>query len=154
MMYDVPYKSTNGEVRVKERALKLMKGSILISRYMEESIRNAFTQDNKGEIEGRTKLIFNNTIEFLLAQKIKMPYYYYVDASDDNRAFEIFGRLDDKTIKRITRQKNLTRPDRPTLFEVENIVWDVDTLDRDIFNAKELDPDLFNQILAVAEKQA
>ncbi len=130
-----------------------MKGSILISRYIEENIRSAFTQDKKGTIEGRTKIIFDNTIEFLMAQKVKMPYYYYIDASDENRVYEVFGRLGDKTIIRVTKQKNLTRSNRPTWYEIENIIWDVDTLDKDIFHANELNPDIFNQILTLAEKQ-
>ncbi len=151
MLYDVPYKSQDGEIRVKEYALKLMKGSILISRFIENGIRNAFTQDKKGEIEGRTKVIFDNTIEFLKAQKIKMPYYYYVDDSTDVLAYEVFGRLDDTTITRITRQEKLNKNAIPASYEIENIVWDADTLDRDIFNAKELNPAVFNEQLSIAE---
>lgn len=69
MMYDVPYKGKDTKIKITEHAFTLGLIGNATTEFIEDGIRSAFTGDKKGEIEGRTKEIFDNTIEFLRAHK-------------------------------------------------------------------------------------
>ncbi|MEJ7823318.1 MAG: hypothetical protein WKF85_13430, partial [Chitinophagaceae bacterium] len=90
MLYDIPFKTNEGEVRLPSHALRLFNKRILITEHYENGIESAFTQDNKGAIDGRTKVIFENTIEFLKAHRISFPFYYYLPSD----GVQSFGKLD------------------------------------------------------------
>jgi hypothetical protein len=146
MVYDIPFKTKDGkEIRLSGHALRLFLDRVLIIQYHQESIRRAFTQDNKGEIEGRTKTIFDNTIEFLKAHQINFPFYYHMAGTkSDSTANEIFGRLEEnythtiiKVIddgQKVNLNKSVTKFDR-------------DKSDRDFLEAEEISHEIFEEQL-------
>lgn len=67
MLYDVPYKNSKP---IKEYALKLIKGGPINAEALKNisnGISSSFTQDNKGELIGRAKEMYDNTVTFLAA---------------------------------------------------------------------------------------
>ncbi|OJW81375.1 MAG: hypothetical protein BGO69_13845 [Bacteroidetes bacterium 46-16] len=155
MPFDVPYKvkekGIEKEIKMPEIALRLEKGDLLITEYIEEGIKNAFTSDNKGLIEGRVKVIFDNTIEFLNAHKIKFPYCYYNDASTKDLAYEVFGKLEENyTHTIITKQQDLTEENNPIAYSKEIVQFDVQTSNRDFLNAKRISEDEYRTVFEAA----
>lgn len=144
MLYDVPYKTREGEeITQKEYALRLVKGRVLITKHMEEGIERAFTQDNKGNIAGRTKVIFDNTIEFLRAHRIKFPYFYHLDNSEGGSSKQIFGRLDEDYTHTTITMRKIT--DAPAVYNVDTVKFDPDRSDRDFLVANEIASEIFEQ---------
>ena len=142
MVYDIPFKTKDDkEIRISGHALRLSYGRILITQYYEEGIRRAFTQDNKGEIEGRTKVIFDNTIEFLKAHQITFPFYYQMP---DGEALELFGKLEaDYTHTIVKRLQN----GQKIRYDKEVTKFDLDKSERDFLDAEEISREAFEEQL-------
>lgn len=150
MLYDIPFKTKTGdEVKLPGYALRLSYGRILITQYFEDGIRAAFTQDNKGAIEGRTKVIFDNTIEFLKAHQITFPFYYQMrNTSAGEETTQIFGKLEEDythtVIKVVQNGQNVNY----TLYGTK---FDRDKSDRDFLDAEEISSDIFEEQLRMAK---
>jgi len=140
-LYDVPYKTGDGEIRQSEYALKLNKGDLVRTEDIADGIRRAFTQDNKGEIEGRIKVIFDNTIEFLEAHKMKFPHYYRIDITKDALSHQIFGKLDEDYNHTIVtrRQEN----NQSEVYEIEVVSFEPSSSNRDFLNAEQIQSEVF-----------
>lgn len=143
MPYDIPFKTKEGgEVRHNGYALRLSQSRILTTEYMEGGVKSAFTQDNKGMIEGRTKVIFDNTIQFLKAHQITYPFHYQMNTTfaGDIKA-KIFGRLEadyTHTIVSITsdgQKENYTR---------EITKFDREKSDRQFLEADQIAAEIFS----------
>lgn len=146
MLYDIPYKTKNGDVRQQGYALRLYNYSLLITEHTEKSIASAFTHDNKGDIEGRTKVIFDNTIEFLRTHQIVFPFYYQTPV---NEFMQIFGKLESDythtTIKKI-------QDGEKTSYSEEIIKFDPNKSERDFLDAEEITKEVFEEQLNKAHK--
>ena len=150
LIFDVPYKVKEKfgekEVRIPERVLRLKKDDLLVTQYIEEGIRAAFTSNNKGTIQGRVKEIFDYTIEFLNAHKIKFPYYYNSNTSKDGLAFEIFGKLEENYLHTIiTRKVALNEEIKPVSYEIDVTEFDADKSDREFFSSPKISIEEFNK---------
>lgn len=147
MVYDIPFKTKDRkEIRVSGHALRLFYGRILITEYYEDGIRSAFTHDNKGEIEGRTKIIFDNTIEFLKAHQIPFPFYYYMSGEGK---IQIFGRLEADYTHTIIK---IVQDGLDTSYNQEVTKFDRDKSDRDFLDAEEISQGAFEEQLKKVQK--
>lgn len=142
MLYDVPYKTKDGEMRQTEYALLLVKGNVLITDHMESGIRHAFTQDHKGEIEGRTKVIFDNTIEFLKAHRIKFPYYYRITL-DSDLTHQVFGKFEEDYTHTIVTVHQ--KDGQALIYKVEVVKFDTQGSDRGFLMAEQIDASIFEE---------
>lgn len=146
MIYDIPYKTKDGEVKQQGYALRLYNYSLLITEHIEKSIASAFTHDQKGNIEGRTKIIFDNTIEFLKAHQIVFPFYYHTSTNEET---EVFGRLEvDYThtiIKKNQNGNNINYTEEITKF-------DPDKSERNFLDSKQITKEIFEDHLTKVER--
>lgn len=147
MVYDIPFKAKDGkEIRLSGHALRLFYGRILITEHYEDGIRSAFTHDNKGEIEGRIKVIFDNTIEFLKAHQIPFPFYYQMSGDD---AMQIFGKLEADYTHTIIKA---TRNSQDISYYQEVTKFDRDNSDRNFLDAEEISQEFFEEQLKKVKK--
>lgn len=140
--FGVPYKTSQGQSVIAETVLRLFKGKALITEYYEDSMRRAFTQDNKGEIQGRTQEIFDNTVEFLNMHRVQFPYCYSTVLGDE-RNTEIYGRLDenfDHTIIERTTIKNGTWS-----YSVKAEKFDRQASSRDFLDSPQITKEQFDE---------
>ncbi|MCF8449149.1 MAG: hypothetical protein K9G49_04690 [Taibaiella sp.] len=142
--WEVQYKD---RAPVRDYALRLVKGAINETLFsnMVHGIQHSFTGDNKGEIKGRVKEIYDNTITFLIEHKMKFPHYYYLDATNDNGT-KIYAKIDNKTITRVIR----TEKDG-TVYEITSIPFDPDN-DREVYSAQEVTLEIFEEHYIQATK--
>lgn len=142
MVYDIPFKTKDDkEIRVSGNALRLSFGRVLITEFMEDGIRRAFMQDNKGNIEGRTKVIFDNTIEFLKAHQIIFPFHYQMPGGE---AIHFFGKLEaDYTHTIIKRSQD----GQKISYDKEVTKFDRDKSDRDFLDAEQITREAFEEQL-------
>jgi hypothetical protein len=146
MLYDIPFKTNEGEIKQHGHALRLIYGHALITRYYEDGIRRAFTQDHKGEIEGRTKTIYDNTVEFLRAHQIKFPFCYEMPLTKSgDLETQYWGKLDEDYTHTIVKS---TRDGQKDSYEIKVEKFDPDKSDRDFLNANEVSFQKFDKILA------
>jgi len=145
ILYNIPFKQKGGEVRLPSYAIRLFKERILITQFYEEGVKAAFTQDKKGEIEGRTKVIFDNTIEFLRAHQITFPFYYRLLGES---AIQIFGKLDANNTH--TRIK-VVQDGHKKKYSIETTKFDRETSDRDFIGAEEISEEVFEEQFKKAE---
>ena len=140
-LYDIPFKTKEGEVRLSGYALRLFNSRILITEHYENSIAMAFTQDNKGEIMGRTKVIFDNTIEFLKAHQIQFPFYYHMAIAE---GVQVFGKLEidyTQTILKVIK-------DGEKINHIKEVSkFDRNESDRDFLDAEEISQARFEEQL-------
>ena len=147
MVYDIPFKTKDDEeIRLSGHALRLSYGRVLITQYMEEGIRRVFTQDKKGGIEGRTKVIFDNTIEFLRAHQITFPFYYQTPVS---AAMQILGKLEADYTHTIIKE---IKEGQKTSYSKEITKFDRDKSERDFLDAEEISQKFFEELLNKVEK--
>ncbi|MEO5889345.1 MAG: hypothetical protein ABIQ31_03790 [Ferruginibacter sp.] len=152
LLYDIPFKSQDGEIKQQGHALRLFSGRILITQHYEEGIKMAFTQDNKGAVEGRTKVIFDNTIEFLKAHQVKFPFFYQMnELKADNTEIQIFGKLAEDYTHTIVR--SISQEQQNYKYELEVIAFDRNESDRDFLNAGIISPEIFEEQLQKAKSQ-
>jgi hypothetical protein len=142
MVYDIPFKTKDDkEIRLSGHALRLSYGRILITEHYEDGLRRTFTQDNKGKIEGRTEVIFNNTIEFLRAHKIVFPFYYQMKPS---AATHVYGKLEaDYTHTIIT----FFQDGQKINSSLAITKFDRDKSERDFLDAEEISKEVFERKL-------
>jgi hypothetical protein len=142
MPYDIPFKTKDGEeIKVRGYALRLLSEQVPIIQYYEEGIRRAFTQDRKGAIEGRTKVIFDNTIEFLKAHQINFPFYYQMA---EQSGMQVFGKLEEDFKHTIIR---IVQEGEKITYKKEETKFDRDKSDRDFLDAEEISIDKFEEQL-------
>ena len=142
--YQIPFKSKDGETRVESYTLKLFDSRILITEYYEAGMKSAFTQDNKGDIEGRTKILFDNTIEFLRSHQIPFPFYYTEEKSPTN---QIFGKFEADYTHTII---SVTSEDASRKYKKDIELFDPGKSDRSFFDAQEVSKDVFDKYFALA----
>jgi hypothetical protein len=151
LLYDIPYKTKDAEVKHSGHALRLAWGRVLLTEYMEQGIMRVFTQDNKGEIEGRTKAIFDHTIEFLKTHRIKFPYYYQMSSTmPDNIKVKIFGKLEEDYTHTII--KVLQQDGQDSSYDLQVIKFDRDKSERDFLDAELISPQVFEEQLKKTQK--
>lgn len=139
--YDIPYKTKEADIRQRGIALRLYKKPLLITEFIEDGIRSAFTQDNKGDIVGRTKVIFDNTIEFLRAHRIKFPFYYKLTQElPDNVSRQQYGKLDEDFTHTIV---NIEQKGTYVTHVLSTIKFDRDKSDRDFLDSETISADEF-----------
>lgn len=143
LVYDVPYKSKEGGTVKQEAALRLIKGEIPISEHHEKSIRSAFTKDNKGNVEGRVKEIFDNTVSFLKSHRVNFPFYYqYSNNVNETTTIEIFGKLQEDWTHMIVTRHSKGKADT---YEIREETFDPDKSDRSFLDAEKIDAALFKK---------
>lgn len=149
MLYDIPFKTKDGEVKHPACALRLLRGRILITEYYEDGIRRTFTQDNKGAIEGRTKVIFDNTIEFLRAHQINFPFYYQMRSTESGAAaMQIFGKLEKDYTHTIIK---VLGDGEKNKYSIEVEKFDLNKSDRNFLEAEEISQITFEEKLTKAK---
>jgi hypothetical protein len=146
MLYDIPYKTKEGEVKHQGYALRLYNYSLLITEHTEKSIASAFTHDKKGNIEGRTKVIFDNTIEFLKAHQMVFPFYYQTHVYE---SMQIFGKLESDYTHTII---NKNQDGEKISYNKEVTKFDLDKSDRDFLKSEEISEALFEEQLKSIKK--
>jgi hypothetical protein len=147
MWYDIPFKirkdGKDEEIKLSGYALRLTYGSILISEHMEKNIASAFIKDNKGNIDGRIKVIFDNTIEFLKAHKIKFPFYYKVTTTETGNVMEqVFGKLTEDYTHIIIKAKHNAQQ---ITYNLEIVQFDRDRSDRKFLDAEMISSEFFEE---------
>jgi hypothetical protein len=100
-----------------------------------------FTHDKKGNIEGRTKVIFDNTIEFLRAHQIIFPFYYQTPV---NESMQVFGKLESDYTHTIIKK---IQDGEKTSYSEEIIKFDPDKSERDFLDAEEITKGVFEEQL-------
>lgn len=139
--HNVPYKNNGEEIRKIEVALKLFKGETPIIEHYAEGIAKAFTQDNKGEIKGRTEVIYNHTIDFLKRHQIQFPFYFH---SRVNPNEDIYGRLDADFI--LTQIIKKTGENGNEEYSVTKDKFDPYSSDRNLLKEPRISEDTFVQL--------